>query len=186
MLDNAVRDKVPARLLAEPLKPVLDPAQWTGAELDASDDWKLVLTADDIEELDDAVAGVEARGLQIKDITLANFPLPQLDATLARLRHQLMEGRCAACRSNAIPLNNRRSPIGKLVCASASRSRKIKMGPCLDTSTIYSVRHGTATHPTAPITPAPNSTITPIPAMWSGSYASANPDPAGKAKWSAR
>ena len=76
MLDNAVRDKVPARLPAEPLKPVLDPAQWTGAELDASDDWKLVLTADDIEELDDAVAGVEARGLQIKDITLADFPLP--------------------------------------------------------------------------------------------------------------
>ena len=38
MLDNAVRDKVPARLPAEPLKPVLDPAQWTGAELYASDD----------------------------------------------------------------------------------------------------------------------------------------------------
>ena len=93
MLDNAVRDKVPTRLPAEPLKLVLDPAQWTGAALDASDDWKFVLTADDIAELDDAVAGVEARGLQIKDITLANFPLPQLDATLARLRHQLMEGR---------------------------------------------------------------------------------------------
>jgi len=93
MLNDAVSDKVPARLPAEPLKPVLDPAQWTGAELDTSDDWKFVLTADDIVELDDAVAGVEARGLQIKDITLAGFPLPQLDSTLAQLRHQLMEGR---------------------------------------------------------------------------------------------
>jgi len=97
MLDNAVRCKVPARLPAEPLKPVLDPAQLAGAELDASDDWKFVLTADDIAELDDAVVGVEARGLLIKDITLADFPLPQLDATLARLRHQLMEGRGVRC-----------------------------------------------------------------------------------------
>ena len=93
MLDNAVRDKVPARLPAEPLKPALDLAQWTGVALDSSDDWKFVQTVDDIAELEDTVAGVEARGLQIKDITLADFPLPQLDATLARLRHQLMEGR---------------------------------------------------------------------------------------------
>lgn len=93
MLEISVRDRLPARLPAEPLKPVLDPAEWTGADLDASDDWKYVLTAGEIAELDDAVAGVGARGLPIKDITLADFPLSQLDATLARLKHQLMEGR---------------------------------------------------------------------------------------------
>ncbi|MDA1325897.1 MAG: TauD/TfdA family dioxygenase [Proteobacteria bacterium] len=93
MLKDSVRDVLPARLPAEPLKPVVDPAEWTGADLAASDDWKFVLTADEIAELDDAVAGVEARGLQIKDIALADFPLPTLDPKLARLKDQLMEGR---------------------------------------------------------------------------------------------
>ena len=93
MLKDSVRDVLPTRLPAEPLKPVVDPADWTGVELAASDDWIFVLTADEIAELDDAVAGVEARGLQIKDIALADFPLPTLDAKLARLAEQLMEGR---------------------------------------------------------------------------------------------
>ncbi len=82
MLDKSVRDALPARLPAEPMKPVVDPSEWTGADLAASDDWKFVLTAGEIAELDAAVAGMEARGLQIKDITSEDFPLPALDAKL--------------------------------------------------------------------------------------------------------
>ena len=93
MLDNSVLDALPKRLPAEPMKPVIDPAEWTGSDLAASDDWQYELTAGEIAELDDAVAGVEARSLQIKDITPADFPLPKLNAKLARLKEQLMEGR---------------------------------------------------------------------------------------------
>ena len=82
MLNKSVRDALPARLPAELMKPVVDPSEWTGADLAASDDWKFVLTAGEIAELDAAVAGVEVRGLQIKDITPEDFPLPALDAKL--------------------------------------------------------------------------------------------------------
>jgi hypothetical protein len=99
MLENLVRDALPARRPAEPMKPVIDPSEWTGADLAASDDWKFVLTGEDIAELDDAVAGVAARGVQIKDITAKDFPLPALDAKLARLKDQLMDGRGIAVLS---------------------------------------------------------------------------------------
>ena len=61
-----------------------DVAAETRAVLAASDDWKFVLTAGEIAELDDAVAGVEARGLQIKDITFTDFPRHVLDDPIAR------------------------------------------------------------------------------------------------------
>ena len=99
MLENAIRDTLTARLPAEPMKPVVDPADWTGADLAAVDDWRYVLTADEVLELDDAVARVTARGIEIKDITLPDFPLPGLDAKLARIKDQLMEGRGIALLS---------------------------------------------------------------------------------------
>jgi len=99
MLENTVRDVLPARLPAEPLKPVVDRANWTGTDLAGSDDWKYVLTREEIVELDDAVAGVQVRGLPIKDIVAEDFPLPILDAKLAQLKEQLMEGRGLAVLS---------------------------------------------------------------------------------------
>jgi hypothetical protein len=38
MPDDSATAKLPARLPAEPMQPVVDPAQWTGADLAASDD----------------------------------------------------------------------------------------------------------------------------------------------------
>ncbi len=93
MPDDSVPAKLLARLPAEPMQPVVDPSEWTGAELDASDDWKYPLTRLEIAELDGALAGVEARGLEIKDIGIEDFPLPTLDAKLADMKAQLMEGR---------------------------------------------------------------------------------------------
>ena len=80
MPDDSVPAKLLARLPAEPMQPVVDPSEWTGAALDASDDWKYPLTRLEIAELDGALAGVEARGLEIKDIGIEDFPLPTLDA----------------------------------------------------------------------------------------------------------
>lgn len=77
---------------AEPMKPVVDPAAWTGPELGASDEWLFHLDDDDIAELDAAADGVEARGLDIKDITRDDFPLPGLESKLAQIKTELMDG----------------------------------------------------------------------------------------------
>ncbi|MEE8517168.1 MAG: TauD/TfdA family dioxygenase, partial [Alphaproteobacteria bacterium] len=78
---------------AEPMKPVVDPAGWTGAELKASDDWVFRLDAGDIAEIDAAADAVEARGLDIKDISRDDFPLPGLDSKLAQIKTELIDGR---------------------------------------------------------------------------------------------
>jgi len=82
-----------ARVPAEPMKPVIEPAGWTGEELRRSNDWRFELTAPEIAELDAAVAGVKARGLDIKDLTVADFPLPTLDRKLAAVKDQLLNGK---------------------------------------------------------------------------------------------
>lgn len=93
MPDDSIRLTLPAREPAEPMRPVVDPAGWTGDELARADDWKFALTEADIAEIDAALAGVEARGIEIKDIALKDFPLPTLDAKLADVKAQLIEGR---------------------------------------------------------------------------------------------
>ena len=68
MLENPVRDVLPARLPAKPLKPVVDPAAWTGGDLAGRDDWKYVLTNEEIVELDDAVAAYRFAGCRSKTL----------------------------------------------------------------------------------------------------------------------
>ncbi len=74
-------------------EPAIDPADWTGEELARAVDWIYQLAPSDIVEIDAAIAAVEARGLDILDIGVADFPLPTLDAKLASVKHQLMDGR---------------------------------------------------------------------------------------------
>ena len=87
-----------ARLPAKPMKPIVDPADWTGEQLTFADDWQFHLTAAEIAELDAAVAGVRERGLDIKDITLADFPLPTLEPKLTQLKKQIFDGRGVGLR----------------------------------------------------------------------------------------
>ena len=75
------------------MKPIVDPADWTGKQLTFPDDWQFHLTAAEIAELDAAVAGVRERGLDIKDITLADFPLPTQDPKLTQLKKQIFDCR---------------------------------------------------------------------------------------------
>jgi hypothetical protein len=93
MPDDAVLDLLPIREPAVAMQKVIDPADWTGADLEAGDDWKYALTEADIAEIEAALASVEARGLEIKDITRDDFPLPHLDAKLAAIKDQLVHGR---------------------------------------------------------------------------------------------
>lgn len=85
--DRAVRQP------AVPLQPVVDPAEWTGAQMEATDDWIYHLSEAEIEDLDRAIRGVETRGLDIMEITRETFPLPVLGAGIARVRRDLLDGR---------------------------------------------------------------------------------------------
>jgi len=78
---------------AKAMQPVIDPAAWHGEQLEQDDSWRFELTDAEIAEIDAAVDGMKQRGLEIKDITSADFPLPTLDTKLAAMKHQLMEGR---------------------------------------------------------------------------------------------
>ena len=81
------------RLPALPCEPAVDPAVWTGDELARATDWVYELAPSDIAEIDGAIAAVEARGLDIMDIRVDDFPLPTLDGKLASVKDQLMDGR---------------------------------------------------------------------------------------------
>ena len=81
-----------AREPAVPGQPVVDPADWTGAELESSDDWIYRLSEAEIADIDRAVREVEAAGLDILDITRENFALPVFGPALAQIREQLLNG----------------------------------------------------------------------------------------------
>ena len=78
---------------AVPLKPLVDPAGWTAAELAANDDWIYELSPGEADELRAAVAAVERRGLGILDIGRADFDIPEFDRALATIYDELLEGR---------------------------------------------------------------------------------------------
>ena len=77
--------------------PVIDPAVWTGDEMQGREDWIYTLTADDVSALGDAVArirtgiGDDANGLLASDARTADFGA--FDAPLAEIYHQLRDGR---------------------------------------------------------------------------------------------
>lgn len=77
---------------AVPMKEVIDPADWRGADLEADRSWEFWLTEAEIAEIDAAVGGVTARGLDIQDIAIDDFPLPTLDEKLAAMKWELMDG----------------------------------------------------------------------------------------------
>lgn len=78
---------------AELLRPVVDPAGWYREDFAGRDSWMYRLSAAEIAELHEAVAAVEARGLDLKDVTRDDFPLPTLGATLADIAEEIMMGR---------------------------------------------------------------------------------------------
>ena len=69
------------------------PAEWRGPEMAARDDWLYSFSEAEIAEIEAAVAGVRARGLDIIDVTRTAFPLPRLGAVLAGIQHEVVHGR---------------------------------------------------------------------------------------------
>ncbi|MFF4037067.1 TauD/TfdA family dioxygenase [Streptomyces sp. NPDC001816] len=77
---------------SEPTGPFTGPALWYGPEVAGRDDWVLRLTLDHREELRTAVHTARGRGATLLRMTVADFPLPTLAATLGRAAAALAEG----------------------------------------------------------------------------------------------
>ena len=75
------------------LKPFRGPAAWTGAEMVDDESWLLVLSLDDIEEIEAALRSIRQRGIGLTDIRREDFALPGLSQMLQRVRTELEHGR---------------------------------------------------------------------------------------------
>ncbi|MCZ6637727.1 MAG: TauD/TfdA family dioxygenase, partial [Alphaproteobacteria bacterium] len=93
MVDNPWRPSERRREPARLMSPVVDSGCWRAADVAGREDWIYRLDEGEIAEVMDAVTGLEARGLDIKDVTREDFPLPRLSVALADIREELMEGR---------------------------------------------------------------------------------------------
>jgi TfdA family taurine catabolism dioxygenase TauD len=74
-------------------EPIAGPMVWHGRELAGSTDWIRRLSAGAVDEIDAALRGVQARGLEWRDIRKKDFPLPGVSAELAQLNRDLEWGR---------------------------------------------------------------------------------------------
>ncbi len=91
----ATRMNEPEEIVRRPavaMQPIIDPAEWRGADLEADRAWEFWLTDAEIAEIDAAIHSVGSRGLDIKDITVEDFPLPLLEPKLAAMKRQLSDG----------------------------------------------------------------------------------------------
>jgi alpha-ketoglutarate-dependent taurine dioxygenase len=70
---------------------VSDASAWRGPDLTQASDWIVTLTQAQVRDLEAALARV--RGRPIQAIARADFPLPSLDATIARIAAELEDGR---------------------------------------------------------------------------------------------
>lgn len=69
------------------------PAAWRGPEMAASNAWRIVLTADELREIEQAAAPLADSGRDIATIGRADFPLPTFGRKLRAILDDLLEGR---------------------------------------------------------------------------------------------
>ncbi len=74
-------------------RPVIDPADWIGAEMEQSGEYIHRLSEAEIADIDQAIRAVEARGLDIMKLRREDFPLPVFGPVLAEIREELLNGR---------------------------------------------------------------------------------------------
>ncbi|OYO22807.1 hypothetical protein CGZ93_07120 [Enemella dayhoffiae] len=74
-------------------QPLTGPATWRGADLAGVTDWLHVLSADELDELDRALAHVRDAGRTPPRLTRDDFPLPTLSSRLQAYADELENGR---------------------------------------------------------------------------------------------
>lgn len=72
---------------------VLDASAWLGRELADDPSWVHVLQADELADLEAAVAGLRGRGLGPFEFTIEEFPLPRFGPVLQGILRELEHGR---------------------------------------------------------------------------------------------
>ena len=75
-----------------PRAPLGGPAAWRGDELARRSDWRVPLSADEIDELDRAIASVERSAKPLAALARADFPLPTLGAKIRAWSEELRGG----------------------------------------------------------------------------------------------
>ena len=78
---------------AKPLKPVIDPAGWDGAEIAAGENWVYRFAEHEIAEIMDAAAKLESSGKDLVATGRDDFPLPRTAATFADIYEELKNGK---------------------------------------------------------------------------------------------
>ncbi len=76
-----------------PAGPVASSAAWRGSDLARREDWRRAFTADDVAEIDAAIAHATATGKPLQDMSKNDFPLPTLSASIAGWRDEIVTGR---------------------------------------------------------------------------------------------
>ena len=82
--------------------PIDSPAVWRGNELLSRDDWSFPLTAEDVDELQRALAACPE--IPLEQLTPESFPLHQLGEKLLRVQDALETG-SGACLLRRLPVN---------------------------------------------------------------------------------
>src|SRR5690606_23986642 len=86
-------DTMNAALVEGAPKAVEGPAAWYGRDMAVSTEWIHELTAEDIQELDRAIAAFHAQGMSMADISPATFSLPKLSKKLEAILNEIIGGR---------------------------------------------------------------------------------------------
>ena len=73
--------------------PVPGPVAWRGADLAKDDSWVTRIPDWGLAELDAALRSVQARELNVEDVTREDFPLPSYGREIARINEELENGR---------------------------------------------------------------------------------------------
>ena len=81
-------------------QPITDASAWHGKDVERDRAWEFVLDAQDIEELESALAQCQSRALEITGICADTFPLPRLGAKLHQLAEHLRSGQGFALLRN--------------------------------------------------------------------------------------
>lgn len=75
-----------------PRSPIVSEAAWRGDEMERDRSWIHQLSADEIEEIERAVASAEGKDGEVRELTAEDFPLPGLQPQLDRWRRAVHHG----------------------------------------------------------------------------------------------
>ena len=74
-------------------KPIADASAWTRADIQADDSWQYTLRAQEIADLETALANIPNPNQPLVEITRSDFPLPVLGPRLAEIERDVRAGR---------------------------------------------------------------------------------------------